>query len=193
MDGAAFGAFGDDRPAAAGVVLLDGPGSASALARGRFLRSRVALLVRNGDGLAALLSGYLASAARLPFGYGSGRLDCCLFVAGWMTERCGGAVARDLAGYQTEFEAEKIADLCGGFEAACAAAAKSAGWVRTATPRLGDVVVARRVGVAAAGIVARDGLVAMKTRRGVVVSRAEIAAAWSPALPTDEMASAVAA
>lgn len=118
------------------------------------------------------LATFLASIAvrRLEWG----RCDCCLVVADWIAERIGADPAGDLRGaYADEQGAARAIEAEGGLVALFQERLSRIGLKRTDSPRPGDVaVVAIGPSRALFGSIAGASGWAIKSRRGLVVSRA---------------------
>lgn len=71
-----------------------------------------------------------------------GELDCGIFMADWVRALTGRDPIADVRGtYQSERQFLRIVRREGGFEASCAARLAAAGFVETATPASGDLMI----------------------------------------------------
>lgn len=131
--------------------------------------------------MAEVLSEYLKAQAAEPFVYGAS--DCSTFVVGWF-DRITGCSAMDAwkGKFTDKQSCEAFIEGGGGFaEIARAFFAQHYG-INPAPAAVGNVVLARLLGVTAMGIrVSLDGQVALRQPAGLVVTkRAAILEEWGP-------------
>jgi hypothetical protein len=97
------------------------------------------------------LADYLRRQAALPFAFG--KSDCCLYLAGWVMERCGvDPMAYCRGGYADERGAGELLSGYGGLPRAVGRALRRSGLPMTRDPRPSDIAVVELRGIAACAI-----------------------------------------
>lgn len=131
--------------------------------------------------MAEVLGEYLKAQAAEPFVYGAS--DCSTFVVGWFDRVTGrNALAKWRGKFYDKETCEAFIVSHGGFRDIAGVFFAQHYGIDPAPPAVGNVVLARLLGITAMGIrVSLDGQVALRQPAGLVVTkRAAILEEWGP-------------